>query len=578
MKSIAKLHEMAGAEQTEAPMSVHVTAQGCAEMYGKMPLTELVERIVEARDAAALQELHDNRRLFRYGAEGGLRLVEYIDRLRVAAAGVPSVVADEAYSLTVDKFSRLPFNDETGTVERDWLSPDGNSGTDCRNYLGAFLKDALNAQTASGVQSELARELIAARRLRGMVRRHFELSLRERRRAGAMTRYTWRLSGGDLRLMMPRVLVQNERRRWLVANVPDPDPRRPGERERVQTIIDTLAPKLSWAGDRGSPQPCPVPGSRLRRWPGEEAETAAIITDLATTVADEKAESIHERRPSIQALGADRLRQMILRIFRELAEGDCKDGDIAADFQLSKASYSRFAGSRWNGDGSGNGGGERVPDLWTNTARALAGDPDVAEVAQDTGVWETVKRTARLRSPPPADASAAYVQGLYFIPLIAGALRRADREQAIEAALREARRVGQEPGYHWDGQQFRAFMQIVRSAAAIELVLEQDGERIGRLAPRLDGALGSVVGLTPGRYVLRLSTGRVVWARSLSIRDLSWIEDVKNDGESFPMAADTEGVERQPGGEWAQFGGELTICLLVGPGGPALEVRISERR
>ena len=106
---------------------------------------------------------------------------------------------------------------------------------------------------------------------------------------------------------------------------------------------------------------------------------------MAIAVADEKARNISFQRPSIRELGQDRLRSMVLEIFDALQEDEIEDGRMADKYGLSKATFSRFAGVRWQ-DGNGI-----IPDLWCNTAHVLAGHPVFNEAAQESGVWARVQ-------------------------------------------------------------------------------------------------------------------------------------------------------------------------------------------
>jgi len=347
---------------------------------GQLPLTGLVKRIVDDSDRQALDELHGYRSFFRHRDQSGLLLVGYVDRVRVAMLeSGEGLCADEAYSLTIDKFSCLP---------------QGRSGTgpDCRNYFRAFVAATEKALRDAPPMPPLEEELCAARKLQGLVRRHFGLSLRECRRRGYMTRYVWRLPGGQLTLLMPAHLSGRERGTWLAAHVPDAAPDRPGEQHRVQAVIDEesgreLPPELTEIL-------CPAVGPATRGW--TDSADPGTPDRLADAIACEKAASIGDQRPAVRALGPDRLRRMILRVFDDLAAGVFSDGVVAREYGLSKATFSRFAGSQWNGDGGNGRYEEGVPDLWRNTAHVLAGVPEFVEAARDAGVWKTVKAVARV--------------------------------------------------------------------------------------------------------------------------------------------------------------------------------------
>ena len=62
---------------------------------------------------------------------------------------------------------------------------------------------------------------------------------------------------------------------------------------------------------------------------------------------------------------------------------------VAVD-SLSKATLSRFAGTKWSAQ-TDSGRASFVPDLWRNTARTLAGHPDFVVAAKEAGVWQQVQ-------------------------------------------------------------------------------------------------------------------------------------------------------------------------------------------
>ncbi len=73
-----------------------------------------------------------------------------------------------------------------------------------------------------------------------MVARHFYFSCLECRRRAAklVRRYTWKADGRQLILWLPVEMSGSRCRSWLQENVPDLDPTRPSERDRVQALID----------------------------------------------------------------------------------------------------------------------------------------------------------------------------------------------------------------------------------------------------------------------------------------------------------------------------------------------------
>ena len=104
-------------------------------------------------------------------------------------------------------------------------------------------------------------------------------------------------------------------------------------------------------------------------------------------MANEKAENINKQRSAIRALGRERLMELIHRIFDGIGCEGHNDVTVARDFGLSKATLSRFAGSRWRDVK------KAIPDLWLNTAHVLATNPVFREVVEQTGVWDQIKAT-----------------------------------------------------------------------------------------------------------------------------------------------------------------------------------------
>ena len=367
----------------------------------RLSLVSLVRRVVTEADRSAHEEFHVSRTPF-VGRKGEpLRCVEFIDALRqfeLDRNGVRRVLSDETIDegrdITVDKFSRLPSIDEAGNSHLHKTS--AGSGPDCRPYFRAYLGRFDALQKAWSPMSALQNEKAAARLLQNHVQRHFYLSILEARRRTnpTVSRYEWRLPGGSLYVWLPVMLRSWERRAWLEANIEDPDPYRRDEKRRVQDIIDARLAK----------------GKRVDL---EECENAGIIADaskpvlpfavlygvstqgLASVVAEEKVASIECQRPAVRSLGPMRLRELILHIFDRLDSGEYNDGKIAARYSLSRATFSRFAGSRWKGTQPGGDGTGAPGDLWVNVAHVLAAHPHFAEAAKAAGVWPRVKKVVQ---------------------------------------------------------------------------------------------------------------------------------------------------------------------------------------
>lgn len=349
-------------------------------------LATLAERITRFGDRTALWELHDNRTPFRLRAGQSMAMVEYVATLRETAwalrlCGYDHAVTDGAYDLTIDKFANLPPNGHSQASRVP-------AGPDCRHYYGAFLDAFARWKRGNRIGSPILEECVAARILQRGVLKHFRLSCLEARRGAnpARSRYVWRVNGGKICVWMPLSISGRKRGRWLEANVDNPCPGRPGERRRVQTVIDE---RLGVA--------CQIPSNPDHREthvhrPVDDPSAALVerecsVYGLARVVAEEKAATIDLQRPAVKALGRSRLKQLILRIFEGLGEGVYEEKRLAQAFGLSGATFSRFAGSRWRSHLSG-----KIPDLWANTAQTLAGHRQFVEAAVEAGVWNEVQR------------------------------------------------------------------------------------------------------------------------------------------------------------------------------------------
>jgi hypothetical protein len=355
--------------------------------FRRLPLVELISIIVQESNRFALCEFHDHRTVFTSRQRERMRLAEYVASLRESAfTQGDDRVADIAYSLTIDKFSRLP-GDGTATD-----SPCTDSGIDCRNYFRPFLAAVRDRETPANELGSIEGEYAAARVLQGLVCRHFHLSILDARRhiSPDMSRYAWTLSNGSITVMMPTDIGGRRRKAWLEENVEDPDPCRPGERERVQAIINKkLAHQTFHYNDELDSGRDSLVAHVHPPWT-DEPDTAF---ELAEAVANEKADTIEEQRTTIRNMGTEALRDTIHRIFSVLSEDNVSDGDIARQIGMDKVTYSRFAGTRWTGRSS-------IPDLWANTAHVLASNPAFVDVAQRhvrVRVEEIIRLTSRKR-------------------------------------------------------------------------------------------------------------------------------------------------------------------------------------
>jgi hypothetical protein len=109
---------------------------------------------------------------------------------------------------------------------------------------------------------------------------------------------------------------------------------------------------------------------------------------LAANVAQEKVINIKIQRPAIRTLGTQRLKEMILTIFDNLADEAYSQKRIAQKFGLSPGTISRFAGQDWSQKGEMG----TIPDLWANTAKVISGNSIFKDFARKARVAETISQ------------------------------------------------------------------------------------------------------------------------------------------------------------------------------------------
>jgi hypothetical protein len=193
-------------------------------------------------------------------------------------------------------------------------------------------------------------------------------------------------------------MTARECRSWLKANAPDAGPIRPFERYRIQSLIDELlVRRLIGSFDQFGYRPEDI--TTPRPVPTDPALPDGAEISLRDAVAEEKAANVDKQRPAIRALGAMTVARLVRRIFDDLGDGGIEDSRLAAEFGLSKASFSRFAGSRWPSR-MDEGAETAIPDLWRNTAWVLSGIPTFVAAGRTTGLRDRLQQVLHLTQPP----------------------------------------------------------------------------------------------------------------------------------------------------------------------------------
>ena len=355
MKIDSNQEENSGRKIVKIPSLTVMDAKLDPEQF--LPIIELVQNIIKG-EKASLDSLHNRKFLPGTKKNEHVTITEYINFMAETRKDFCSynkeLIAniEFAQDLTIDKLSRLP-------------SPDlKRHGVDCRFYFRAFLKEMTEFKKDNPDIIQLALEAAAVKKMKGLIKWHFSLSLKEAQRHNdsSFSRYYWKVNGKTICIKMPLAITGRKRSEWLNKHIDELDPGSPGARKRIQSIIYQYFGK-----ENIFPFDDDFNQGQIEKPADDMDESPAL--DLGKTVALEKTKLIDAQRPTIKKLGPLRLTSLIERIFSDLEDGCFKDGKVAADFGVSKSTFSRFAGSDWLKSKSG------VPDLWRNTAEVVMAYP-----------------------------------------------------------------------------------------------------------------------------------------------------------------------------------------------------------
>ena len=246
---------------------------------------------------------------------------------------------------------------------------------DCRKYFKDLLKKIDEELKKKPITSEIEIEETVAKVTTKFVMRHFYLSMKEcKRRNTTSTRYAWEVGGRKIYLFRPSYLTAEQLRKWLEDHITDVNPDAPHEKDRIQAIIDNKYPcganirtddlevfnesgreDESWIvknfpGDTDVLAEDPEIADELKiegKPPIEYEEGNEFSDRLSDHVAKEKSENLENLRPAIGSLGKEGVYNLVKRIFADMADEQYNLSEVARNFNLSKATLSRFAGSDW---------------------------------------------------------------------------------------------------------------------------------------------------------------------------------------------------------------------------------------
>jgi hypothetical protein len=224
---------------------------------------------------------------------------------------------------------------------------------------------------------------------------------------------------------------------------------------------------------------------------------------------------------------------------------------------------------------------------------------------------------------------------LYFLPIIADALRQAEPKEALKAAFEEIKALGQRPQYEQGFLQFQRFMAEVKKnwerpfqkpedyaidvirwlalqavggllkedeAKAVldligldsrwkgefeklcqetsesempripEIIIERNGEHIASISCECLPITKEIGDVKPGQYAVRLDTGRLIWEGELTEQELLWASAFP--GQNLDLAADTGEAIRRTTREITLLNGELIIRVFPEVESGCLELKI----
>jgi len=221
---------------------------------------------------------------------------------------------------------------------------------------------------------------------------------------------------------------------------------------------------------------------------------------------------------------------------------------------------------------------------------------------------------------------------LFFIAMFVKAFQSAQPDEALEKAFDQIEHLGKQPSYRQSFLQFEAFLRDVyfrlelwRDENIRELIVELATGIIGDNQSKRQAALeiiqrcpgwqshyralcemlesGSVdnglsvleiyhgqrrieqipltglatshtiADIEPGRYLIRLGTGLVIWDGRLSAQELIWTEAFGQEG--LAVAAETGDVPQKPTGQYILLDGEVILRTFAGIEKGSVEVELT---
>ena len=148
---------------------------------------------------------------------------------------------------------------------------------------------------------------------------------------------------------------------------------------------------------------------------------------------------------------------------------------------------------------------------------------------------------------------------LPFIKALHTAYKDSERHRALSRAFARLHEATQEDG----DNRFKAFMDGAYLCRLPSLCLQREGCVPFETAEPAEWTAGwRIQSVTPGRYRLFTTTGRVIWQEELSASDLIWAHATQM--EALKAAADTGGADLNYTRRFSVFAGEVRITVYPG--------------
>lgn len=163
-------------------------------------------------------------------------------------------------------------------------------------------------------------------------------------------------------------------------------------------------------------------------------------------------------------------------------------------------------------------------------------------------------------------------KNMYFIREIARAFGLAKRRAALTAAFRKIVQLGRKPENEVGFAQFCKFMGEVRDETAVDVIIERDATIFASLRISPIEGLAIIDGITPGEYVVKLSTGLVIWRSTLSADDIIWARAFPE--RDLDLAAETEEMARPFSRRELLLDGAVALYVFPGVEAGAIGIEI----